>query len=370
MQIGTVTEIKKHEYRVGLTPNNVRDLTADGASIFVQEGAGIGAGFTDAEYIAAGASMKGSAAEVFDECELIIKVKEPQTAEISLLKPHHTLFTYLHLAPDIEQTESLLHSGATAIAYETVTDTHGRLPLLTPMSEVAGRVAIQAGAYMLQKACGGRGVLLGGVPGVEAGDVLIIGGGVVGTHAAKMAVGLGAQVTMLDTSLNRLRELDDLFGSRVRTLFSSPAVLEHAITCADLVVGAVLIPGAKTPHLVKKHQLSSMRPGAVLVDVAIDQGGCFETSKATTHDLPVYTVDGVQHYCVANMPGATPRTSTVALTNATMPFIRAIAKTNPITAMQQNAHLKNGLNIFSGQLTCAAVAQAQGKSSVSLDSVL
>ena len=370
LRIGTVTEIKAHEYRVGLTPANCADLVAAGAAINVQSGAGEGSGFGDDEYARAGATVVANAQDVFDRSHLIVKVKEPQQEEIARLTDEHTLFTFLHLAPDNEQTDGLIKSGASCIAYETVSDSQGRLPLLAPMSEVAGRVAVQAGAYMLQKASGGRGVLLGGVPGVAPGRVVIIGGGVVGTQAARIAVGMGAEVILFDRSLPRLRELDERFAGRISTRYSTPAAIELALNDCDLVVGAVLIPGAKAPHLLKRKQLSLLPKGAVLVDVAIDQGGCFETSKPTTHDAPVYTVDGIQHYCVANMPGATPRTSTIALTNATFPYLLAMQQHTVKGALKRDVGLLAGLNVHQGKLTCRAVAEAQGKEWQSVDAVL
>ncbi|OIQ76791.1 alanine dehydrogenase [mine drainage metagenome] len=323
MLVGVPKEIKVHEYRVGLTPDAVRELVHHGHQVLVQTGAGAGIGADDAAYTDAGARIAPDAAAVFAQAEMVVKVKEPQPDECRMLRAGQLLFTYLHLAPDPEQARLLLASGCTAIAYETVTDAHGGLPLLAPMSEVAGRMAAQVGAVALQKASGGRGVLLGGVPGVPPGDVVVIGGGTVGTHAARMAVGLGARVTILDKSVPRLRQLDELFDGRVVTEYATMHALERAVRAADLVVGAVLIPGAAAPKLVRREQLRQMRPGAVIVDVAIDQGGCFETSHATTHEAPTYIVDGIVHYCVANMPGAVARTSTYALNNATLPFTLA-----------------------------------------------
>ncbi|MEM9911537.1 MAG: alanine dehydrogenase, partial [Pseudomonadota bacterium] len=325
MKIGCPTEIKPQEFRVGLTPNAVLEAVARGHEVIVQSGAGRGAGFEDESYVAAGAALAETASEIFDAADMIVKVKEPQAAERKMLREGQILFTYLHLAPDPDQTHDLLESGCTAIAYETVTDAQGGLPLLAPMSEVAGRLAPQVGAWTLQKANGGRGVLMGGVPGVGPARVLVIGGGVVGTHAARIAAGMGASVTVLDRSLPRLRYLDDVFGRTFSTGYSSAGLLAEHLNEADMVIGAVLIPGAAAPKLVRRDQFAGMKPGAVLVDVAIDQGGCFETSKATTHADPIYEVDGIMHYCVANMPGAVARTSTIALGNATMPFMLALA---------------------------------------------
>ncbi|MBL8333228.1 MAG: alanine dehydrogenase [Rubrivivax sp.] len=361
MRIGVPTEIKNHEYRVGMTPSAVREAVHHGHAVLVQAGAGRGIGCDDELYRAAGAQVVPDAAAVFDGAELVVKVKEPQPAECAMLRRGQTLFTYLHLAPDPVQAEGLLKSGCTAIAYETITDARGGLPLLAPMSEVAGRMAIQVGAVALQKAQGGRGVLLGGVPGVAAGHVVVLGGGVVGTHAARMAVGLGAEVTVLDRSLPRLRQLDELFGGRVRTLAATLDATEAAVLQADLVVGAVLVPGAAAPRLIRREQLARMRPGAVIVDVAIDQGGCFETSRATTHAEPTYEVDGIVHYCVANMPGAVPRTSTFALNNATLPFTLALAAQGWRAACAADPHLAAGLTVHDGAITHAAVATGLGK---------
>ena len=359
MRVGTVREVKNHEYRVGLAPESVRELVVNGHDVWVETGAGEGIGATDADYEAAGAQIKPSAVEIFDGCELIVKVKEPQPAERAMLREGQVLYTYLHLAPDPEQTKGLLASGVTAIAYETVTDDRGGLPLLAPMSEVAGRLSIQAGATALQKANGGRGVLLGGVPGVLPGKVAVIGGGVVGLHAAKMAVGLGADVTILDRSIPRLRQLDDIFNGRVHTRYSTVEALEEECFSADIVVGAVLIPGAAAPTLVTREMLSGMQKGAVLVDVAIDQGGCFETSHATTHADPTYEVDGIIHYCVANMPGAVPVTSAHALNNATLHYGLQLANKG-IKAILDDHHLRNGLNVHKGRITNRAVAEALG----------
>ncbi|HAW53995.1 MAG TPA: alanine dehydrogenase, partial [Hyphomonas sp.] len=325
MRIGTPKELKNREYRVGLTPQGAQELVRSGHSVFVETGAGEMVGFSDELYESAGCTISTNADELFDSSDMIIKVKEPQPVEIARLQPRHTLFTYLHLAPDPEQTRGLLKSGATCIAYETVTDRFGRLPLLTPMSEVAGRLSVQAGAKYLEIAQGGSGTLLGGVTGVAPGKVLVIGGGVAGRNAAEMAVGLGANVTILDRSLDRLRELDAFFAGRARCLYSTSAAIEASLLTADLVVGAVLLPGSAAPKVVSAEQISMMKPGSVVVDIAIDQGGCFETSRPTTHDEPVYNVDGVCHYCVTNMPAAVARTSTIALSNATLPYAMALA---------------------------------------------
>ncbi|MCW4453784.1 alanine dehydrogenase [Flavobacterium sp. MXW15] len=360
MLIGVPREIKNHEYRVGLTPAGVRELAAHGHHVLVQRGAGQAIGLADADYEAAGAQLADDAATVFARAEMIVKVKEPQAEECAMLRPGQVLFTYLHLAPDPAQTQALLASGCTAIAYETVTDGRGGLPLLAPMSEVAGRMAIQAGAHALEKAQGGSGVLLGGVPGVAAGEVLVLGGGVVGINAARMAMGLGARVTVLDRSLERLRLLDELYGPQLATVYSTRDAIEARLPQSDLVIGAVLIPGAAAPKLVTRAQLALMRPGSVLVDVAIDQGGCFETSRPTTHQAPTYEVDGIVHYCVANMPGGVARTSTFALTNATLPFVLALANKGAQQALLDDADLRNGLNVHAGRLTHRAVAQALG----------
>jgi len=360
MKIGCPTEIKPQEFRVGMTPNAAQEAVGHGHEVFIQAGAGMGAGFEDDAYVAAGARIIDTAEEIFATCDMIVKVKEPQAGERKMLREEQLLFTYLHLAPDPAQTKDLLASGCTAIAYETVTDRNGGLPLLAPMSEVAGRLAPQVGAYTLQKANGGRGVLMGGVPGVGPAKVMVIGGGVVGTHAARIAAGMGADVTVLDRSLPRLRYLDDVFGDTFNTGYSSAGLLAEHLTEADMVIGAVLIPGAEAPKLVRRDQFPSMKPGAVLVDVAIDQGGCFETSKATTHADPIYEVDGIMHYCVANMPGAVARTSTIALGNATMPFMLALADKGWKQACADDPHLLNGLNVHAGQLTYAAVGSALG----------
>jgi len=370
MKIGCPKEIKPQEFRVGMTPNAAMEAVAHGHEVLIETGAGVGAGFPDADYVAAGAKIIGTAAEVFATADMIVKVKEPQAGERKMLREGQLLFTYLHLAPDPEQTHDLLASGCTAIAYETVTDRSGGLPLLAPMSEVAGRLAPQVGAWTLQKANGGRGVLMGGVPGVGPAKVLVLGGGVVGTHAARIAAGMGADVTVLDRSLPRLRYLDDVFGGQFKTGYSSAGLLAELLPQADMVVGAVLIPGAAAPKLITRAQLGVMKPGAVLVDVAIDQGGCFETSKATTHQDPIYEVDGIMHYCVANMPGAVARTSTLALGNATMPFMLALADKGWKRACAEDAHLLAGLNVHAGQLTYAAVGEALGIASVDARSLV
>lgn len=359
MRVGTVREIKNHEYRVGLTPESVRELSAHGHDVWVETGAGTGIGADDAEYEAAGATIKGAAAELFESCEMIVKVKEPQAAERAMLRADQILFTYLHLAPDPQQTKDLVASKAVCIAYETVTGTGG-LPLLKPMSQVAGRMSIQAGATALEKAHGGRGILLGGVPGVSPGKVTVIGGGVVGFNAAQMAAGLGADVTILDRDPDVLEAVGIHFESRAKTRFSNKANLAECVADADLVIGAVLIPGAEAPKLVSREMLKSMKPGSVLCDVAIDQGGCFETSKATTHQDPTYVVDDIVHYCVANMPGAVSRTSTYALNNVTLPHALAIADKGWETALRDDHHLAEGLNVWNGHVTYKAVAEDLG----------
>ena len=360
MLVGCPAEIKPQEYRVGLTPAAAQELVRAGQEVLVQTGAGAGSGFEDAQYMQAGAMLAETAAEVFARADMIVKVKEPQAVERKQLRAGQVLFTYLHLAPDPEQTRDLLDSGVTAIAYETVTDRAGGLPLLAPMSEVAGRLAPQMGAWTLQKANGGRGVLMGGVPGVGPANVVVIGGGVVGTHAARIAAGMGADVTVLDLSLPRLRYLDDMFASQFRTGYASAARTAELVAQADMVIGAVLVPGAAAPKLLSRAQLADMKPGAVLVDVAIDQGGCFETSRATTHADPIYEVDGIMHYCVANMPGAVARTSTIALGNATMPFMLALANKGWRQACADDPHLLAGLNTHAGHLTYGAVGKALG----------
>ncbi len=360
MLIGVPKEIKNHEYRVGLTPESVAELVYAGQSIIVETGAGAGIGASDDAYKSAGAEIIASAAEVFERADMIIKVKEPQAVECAMLRPGQILYTYLHLAPDPEQTKALIKSGAVCIAYETVTDDNGDLPLLKPMSQVAGRLAIQVGATALQKDSGGRGVLMGGVPGVAPAKVVVIGGGDVGFNAAQMAVGMQADVTILDRSNEVMERLNYHFGSKAKVIRSTPAVLAELITTADMVVGAVLIPGAAAPKLVTKDMLSTMMDGSVLVDVAIDQGGCFETSKATTHDDPTYIVNGVVHYCVANMPGAVARTSTYALNAATLGHAKRIATMGWKAALKSDQHLLNGLNVCEGKLTYAAVGEALG----------
>lgn len=357
MQIGVPTEIKPQEHRVGMTPAGVRELIRAGHQVVVQTGAGAGAGFSDEEFQKAGAKLADNADEVFAKATLIVKVKEPQAEEISRLRPHHLLFTYLHLAPDPGQASGLLTSGAAAIAYETVTGTNGSLPLLAPMSEVAGRLSIQAAARSLEKAAGGSGVLLGGVPGVVPGKILVLGCGVVGLNAARIAVGLGARVIVLDKDIARLKMIDDIYQGRITTLYSGVENLEREIADADAVIGAVLIPGATTPKLVTRDMLSLMRPGSVMVDVAIDQGGCFATSRPTTHQNPTFTLDGVLHYCVSNMPGAVPRTSTLALTNATLPYVLLLANTG-LQACRMHPGLLNGLNVLQGKVVHQAVADA------------
>lgn len=360
MKIGCPKEIKPQEFRVGITPNAALEAIAHGHTVMVETGAGAGAGFSDADYEAAGAQILPDAASVFAQADMIVKVKEPQAVERKMLRRGQVLFTYLHLAPDPEQTRDLLASGCTAIAYETVTDRNGGLPLLAPMSEVAGRLAPQVGAWSLQKANGGRGVLLGGVPGVGPAKVAVIGGGVVGTHAARVAAGMGADVTVLDRSLSRMRYLDDVFGRDFKTRYASAGNTAELVAEADMVIGAVLIPGAAAPKLVSRAQLGTMKPGAVIVDVAIDQGGCFETSRATTHQDPIYEVDGIVHYCVANMPGAVARTSTLALGNATLPFMLALADKGWRQACIDDPHLMEGLNVHDGHLTYYAVGKALG----------
>lgn len=370
MQIGCPKEIKPQEFRVGLTPDAAAEAVARGHGVLVQAGAGEGSGFTDEDYRAAGARIAPDAAAVFADAEMIVKVKEPQAPERAMLRRGQLLFTYLHLAPDPDQTRELLASGVTAIAYETVTDARGGLPLLAPMSEVAGRLAPQVGSWALQKPNGGRGVLLGGVPGVRPANVVIIGGGVVGTAAARVAVGMGANVTVLDRSVPRLSYLDDVFMGKLTTQYASGAAVADLLPLADMVIGAVLVPGAAAPKLVRRDQLAAMRPGAVLVDVAIDQGGCFETSRPTTHQDPIYEVDGVVHYCVANMPGAVARTSTQALGNATLPFMLALADKGWRRAASEDAHLRAGLSTHEGLLTSPPVGQALGLESVTPEALL
>jgi alanine dehydrogenase len=357
MRIGVPKEIKVHEYRVGLVPSSVRELVAGGHEVAIERSAGVGIGATDADYESVGARILDSAAAVFDWAQLIVKVKEPQLDECKMLRPGHVLFTYLHLAADRPQADALCNSGATAIAYETVTADDGSLPLLTPMSEVAGRMSIQVGATCLQRAQGGRGILLGGVPGVEPANVVILGGGVAGTNAAEMATGLQANVTVVDRSAQRLRQLAAQFGSAIKTVYSTADAVESLVTDADLVIGSVLIPGASAPKLVTRAMIKKMRAGSALVDISIDQGGCFETSRPTTHAEPTYIVDDVVHYCVTNMPGAVPRTSTFALNNATLPFVAALATKGFEAAVRSDPHLANGINVQGGQIRHRAVAR-------------
>jgi alanine dehydrogenase len=370
MLVGVPKEIKNNEFRVGLTPPSVHELVSRGHAVLVQAGAGSDIGLADADYVAAGATIVASAREIFERAEMIVKVKEPQPQECALLRPGQILYTYLHLAPDPEQTVALVNSGAICIAYETITGPGGGLPLLAPMSEVAGRVAIQAGASPQEKTKGGAGILLGGVPGVAAGHVVILGAGVVGTNALQMAVGVGARVTVLDKNIDRLRQLDLVYGNRIATLFSTGHALERAVLDADLVIGGVLVPGAAAPKLVTRQMVSRMKKGAVVVDVAIDQGGCFETSHPTTHTDPTFVVDGVVHYCVANMPGAVARTSTFALNNATIGHALALADKGWRQALRDDDHLKNGLNVCEGKVTYAAVAKDLGYDYVPADALL
>jgi alanine dehydrogenase len=360
MRVGVPTEIKSDEYRVALTPAGVRELVAHGHGVVVQSGAGLGSGIEDSDYTSQGAEIVAGADAVFSAADMIVKVKEPQPAEVARLEPRHTLFTYLHLAPDPELTRGLVESGATCVAYETVEDARGRLPLLAPMSEVAGKIATQAGAFMLEKPLGGRGILLGGVPGVPAAKVKVIGGGVVGMNAAFIAIGMEADVTVFDRNIDRLRELDVAFGGRADTCFASTLAIEEHLVEADLVIGAVLVAGARAPHVVTRAQLGLMKQHAVLVDVSIDQGGCFETSHPTTHSDPTYEVDGITHYCVANMPGAVPVTSTWALTNATMPYVLKIADHGVQRALGSDPGFMLGLNVAGGQVTYQPVAEDQG----------
>ncbi|PRY63081.1 alanine dehydrogenase [Vreelandella songnenensis] len=360
MQIGVPKEIKNHEYRVALTPTGARELVGQGHTVTVQAGAGEGAGFSDGDFEAAGAQIEGDIDALWQGAELILKVKEPQPEEVARLTPQHTLFTYLHLAAEEALTRGLMESGATCIAYETITDAQGGLPLLAPMSTVAGRMAVQAGAHSLEKAQGGSGVLLPGVPGVSPGKITVIGGGVVGENAARMALGLGAEVTILDRSLARLGVLDDRYQGRIKTVYSTADALDHAVRESDMIIGAVLIPGAAAPKLITRAMLADMKPGSVLVDVAIDQGGCFETSRPTTHAEPTYMVDGIVHYCVANMPGGVARTSTLGLTNATLPFVLALANQGWQQALRDDRHFLPGLNVHAGKITYPAVAKAFG----------
>jgi len=360
MRIGVPREIKNNEFRVGMVPASVFELIHFGHEVFVESGAGMGSGFDDEQYEAVGATILDTAQAVFDATDMIVKVKEPQPHECAMLHEGQILFTFLHLAPDPEQAQALIKSKSIAIAYETVTDNFGRLPLLAPMSEVAGRMSVQVGAHALEKEAGGAGILLGGVPGVAPGRVTIIGGGVVGTNAARMAVGLESEVVIIDRSLHRLHQLDEQFGSRIKTIAPNKHTIEQYVESADLVIGAVLLPGAAAPQLVTHDMVKRMRPGSVLVDVAIDQGGCFETSRPTTHANPTYVVDGVVHYCVTNMPGAVPRTSAFALNNATLPYIVALANKGYKKALLDDPHLMNGLNVCKGKVTYKAVADALG----------
>ena len=370
MRVGVPTEVKPDEYRVALTPAGVRELVDAGHEVLVQSGAGVGSAIDDSQYASQGASIVPDAVALFADTELIVKVKEPQPAEVELLEPRHTLFTYLHLAADPTLTTGLMESGATCVAYETVEDNRGRLPLLAPMSEVAGKIATQAGAFILEKPLGGRGILLGGVPGVAAANVMIIGGGVVGMNAAFIAVGMEATVYVYDRNIDRLRELDIAFGGRADTCFATTLSIEERLPYMDLVIGAVLVPGARAPRVVTRKQLSLMKRHAVLVDVSIDQGGCFETSRPTTHSDPVYEVDGITHYCVTNMPGAVPVTSTYALTNATMPYVLDLASAGVVRASQENPGLKTGVNVVTGHVTYAPVAEAVGVPHVPVDEAL
>lgn len=370
MIVGVPKEIKNHEYRVGMTPSSVRELTSRGHQVLVQKNAGAEIGLSDEQYLAVGAELVDTAKEIFERAEMIVKVKEPQPVECAMLRPGQILYTYLHLAPDPEQTAALVKSGAICIAYETITGANGGLPLLAPMSEVAGRMAIQAGAAHLEKSKGGMGLLLGGVPGVAPAHIVIIGAGVVGTNAMQMAVGTGARVTVLDKSVDRLRQLDLVYGNRISTVYSNAQAIDEAVLSADLVIGGVLVPGAAAPKLVSRDLISRMKKGAVVVDVAIDQGGCFETSHATTHAEPTYVVDGVIHYCVANMPGAVARTSTFALNNATVGHAVALASKGWKQALRDDVHLRNGLNVCEGKVTYEAVARDLAYDYVSAESVL
>jgi alanine dehydrogenase len=370
MKIGVPTEIKSDEYRVAVTPAGVRELSEHGHDVLVQAGAGEGSAIADADYEAQGATLVPDAAAVFEATEMILHVKELQPSEIEMLRPGQLLFTYLHLAPDPEQTRGLCGAGVTAIAYETVEDAHGRLPLLAPMSEVAGKIATQAGAFMLEKPMGGRGILLGGVPGVAAANVMVIGGGVVGMNAAFIAIGMEADVFVFDRSIDRLRELEVDFGGRCSTVYSTTLAIEQMLPSADLVIGAVLVHGARAPYVIRREQLALMKPGAVLVDVAIDQGGCFETSRPTTHREPTFEVDGITHYCVANMPGAVPITSTHALTNATLPYALALADHGVAEAIRRDPGLRPGVNVAGGKVTHPAVAEGVGMEYVPVEDAL
>ena len=370
MRVGVPKEIKNHEYRVGLIPSSVRELVHHGHEVWVEQGAGNGAGLSDADYAACGAKLVDGADAIFANADMIVKVKEPQAEERKKLHPGQILFTYLHLAPDAAQTQDLIDSGAVCIAYETVTAANGSLPLLTPMSEVAGRLAPQVGAHALEKAQGGRGVLLGGVPGVPAAEVVVLGGGVAGTHATTIAIGMGANVTVVDRSADALKRLASQFGTSISTVFSTRQAIETLVARADLLIGTVLVPGAAAPKLVSREMVKTMKPGSVIVDVAIDQGGCVETSHATTHADPTYVVDGVVHYCVANMPGAVARTSTFALNNVTLPFTLALANKGWKQALADDVHLRNGLNVCAGKVTCAPVAEAHGLAYTSAEQLL
>ena len=363
-------EIKNNEYRVGMTPAGVRELVILGHQVIVETNAGAAIGLTDERYQQAGATIVTTANDVFELAEMIIKVKEPQESERKLLRPNQILFTYLHLAPDYQQTKDLVESGAICIAYETVTDLHGGLPLLAPMSEVAGRMSVQAGAHALENIQGGMGILLGGVPGVSPADVVVLGGGVVGLNAARMAMGLGADVTIIDKSLVRLREIDEQFGPQLKTVYSTTVTIDQAVIKADMVIGAVLVPGATAPKLLTREMLKKMKKGSVIVDVAVDQGGCFESSHATTHDAPTYIDEGVVHYCVANMPSGVPQTSTFALTNATLPYIIELANKGVKQALLENDYLRQGLNVYQGQVTYRAVANAHGYEFINAVNVL
>jgi alanine dehydrogenase len=370
VRVGVPTEVKPDEYRVALTPAGVRELADAGHDVFVQGGAGLGSAISDQDYTAQGAKIVSDAPSLFAASDLVVKVKEPQPAEVSLLEPRHTLFTYLHLAADADLTRGLMESGATCIAYETVEDDRGRLPLLAPMSEVAGKIATQAGAFMLEKPLGGRGILLGGVPGVAAANVMVIGGGVVGMNAAFIAIGMEATVYVYDRNIDRLRELDIIFGGRADTCFASTLSIEERLPAMDLVIGAVLVHGARAPRVISRAQLAVMKPNAVLVDVSIDQGGCFETSRPTTHSDPTYEVDGITHYCVTNMPGAVPITSTYALTNATMPYVLHLAGSGVLGAVAENPGLRLGVNVAGGRVTYQPVAEATGVPCVGVDEAL
>lgn len=370
MLIGVLKEIKDNEYRVGMTPAGVRELVNAGHQVMVEHAAGAAIGLADTDYQQAGAIIMPLACDVFAQADMIVKVKEPQLVERAMLRPNQILFTYLHLAPDQQQTKQLVESGAICIAYETVTDKDGGLPLLAPMSEVAGRMAVQVGAHALEKTQGGMGILLGGVPGVSPANVVVLGGGVVGLNAARMAMGLGANVTIIDKSLARLKVLDEQFGPRLKTLYSTTDMIEQALSHADLIIGAVLIPGRTAPKLVTKAMLVNLKPGSVLVDVAIDQGGCFETSKPTTHNDPTYIVDDIIHYCVANMPAGVARTSTFALTNATLPFIVELANKGIQQSLQDNRHLRSGVNVYKHYVTYQPVAESHGYDYVTLESLI